>query len=465
QAKLASAQARADALHDATNQGNPGALLSLSDQPILVAAATNLMTLENSRNQLSAEFGPDYPKIRALDAEIGQTRTVVKSQTKAALGSIQAQLDSSKAEVKQLSDDLHQLTTQAGAQSASQAQFLTLSQEADGARTIYETFLEHENDVVDRAALLEPPVQIVSHATVPSRPTFPNKPKLAIGIFIIALAAGIGAVFIKTYLSEGFEEADELQATVSVPLLASLPRVTQTDGSVANYIANAPFSRSGEAVRGLLTKLALLSVDNTRPRAVLIASAAAREGKSTLSMWLATAARQGGQSVLMIDGDHRRGNLMNGATGIAKLGLTDLLAGRASAAELIRTDPNTKIDYIPAGAAMTRPFGAEEIRHFQQALVALKQKYSLIVINSPPLLAMTDALVYGNIADQTVFICRWQQTSRTAVTTSLDRLRSYGARVAGIVVTMADDYSTLAYGGEYRKREIRLIGRLYGSGA
>jgi Mrp family chromosome partitioning ATPase len=155
---------------------------------------------------------------------------------------------------------------------------------------------------------------------------------------------------------------------------------------------------------------------------------------------------------------------MPNTSGVAKLGLTDLLIGRVPVTQLIQTDPNTKIDYIPAGAAMVRPFGPEEIARFQEAIAILKQSYSLIVIDSPPLLAMTDALVYGSIADQTILVCRWQQTSRMAVNASLDRLRAYGARIAGLVVTMADENSTLAVGGEYGKRETQMLSRLYGYG-
>jgi Mrp family chromosome partitioning ATPase len=146
-----------------------------------------------------------------------------------------------------------------------------------------------------------------------------------------------------------------------------------------------------------------------------------------------------------------------------KLGMTDLLAGRATPAEVIQFDPATQVDFIAAGGAMSRPFGTEEIARLRDAIGTLKKSYSLIVIDSPPLLAMTDGFVHGSIADQTIFVCRWQQTSRIAVTASLERLRAYGTKVAGVVVTMVDENSTLAFGGEYSRRETKLITRLYGS--
>lgn len=464
QAQLAAAQAHAAALHDANLHGDASGLVSLSDQPILVAAANNLMQLESTRDQLAAEFGPHYPKIEALDRQIAENRATLNSQTHSALGSISESLVSARAEVQQLTDNLNQLKSQAAAQSAKQAQYLTLTQQAQSARTIYETFLEHENEVVDRAALLEPPVTLVSHASVPGHPTFPNKPKLVLGLLVLALAAGFAAIFIKDYLSVGFEEMEDLRASVPLPLLATLPFIaTAGQRSISDHVSDAPFSRTSEAVRGLVAKLAMLATDGTAPRAILVTSAGAIEGKSTLAVWLATTVRQGGQSVLVIDGDHRRGSLMPRASAAYKLGMTDLLAGRATPAEVIQSDPATKVDFIAAGSAMSRPFGTEEIARLRNAIGVLKQSYSLIVIDSPPLLAMTDGFVHGSVADQTVFVCRWQQTSRIAVTASLDRLRAYGTKVAGIVVTMVDDNSTLAFGGDYSRRETKLITRLYGS--
>ena len=112
---------------------------------------------------------------------------------------------------------------------------------------------------------------------------------------------------------------------------------------------------------------------------------------------------------------------------------------------------------------MSGPFGAEEIARLRSVIGTLKQTYSLIIIDSPPLLAMTDGLVYGSIADQTVFVCRWQRASRKAITASLNRLQTFGARVSGIVVSMVDQNSPQAFGDDHNRREMKLISRLYGS--
>jgi capsular exopolysaccharide synthesis family protein len=463
QAKLATAQAQSDALHDAASHGVSSSLLTLSNQPIMVAAANSLLQLENSRDQLAAEFGPAYPKIEALDEQIAQARAALDSQTGVALSSINEDLVSARTEVQRLTANLDQLKAQAATQSAEEAQYLSLTDEAESARNVYETFLEHANDVMDRASLLEPPVNFVSHAGVPSRPTFPNIPKLAIGVAVAALVTGLAATFISDYFSIGFAEMDELSTSTQLPLLATLPLIARRrDRAIERHVLDDPFSITSEALRGLVAKLALTAAEGSGRRTILVTSAGAAEGKSTMAIWLAMTVRQGGAAVLVIDGDHRRSSLMpDGAA--TKPGLTDLLAGRATPAEVIQTDATTRVDFISSGGAMSRPFGSEEIGRLVSAIATLKKSYGLIVIDSPPLLAMTDGLVYGNVADQTIFVCRWQQTSRKALMASLDRLRAYGAKVSGIVVTMVDQKSKLAFNSEYSRREIRLLQQPYGS--
>ncbi|HVE21415.1 MAG TPA: polysaccharide biosynthesis tyrosine autokinase [Acidocella sp.] len=464
QARLAAAQAQADALHDAAQHGDETAVVSLSEQPILVAAASNLMQLETTRNQLATEFGGNYPKIKALDSQIAAARATLNSQIGAALHSIGANLVSARAEVRQLTENLNTLRAQAAAQSSPQAEYRSLTQEAASARAVYETFLEHSNDVVDRAALLEPPVVFVSHANIPARPTFPNKPKLFLAVFVVALVAGAAATFIKDYFSVGFEKPEDLAGSVQLPLLAVVPYVAaQRNHPVARHVIDDPFSRTSEAVRGLAMKLSLLAASEGGSRSVLVASANPLEGKSTLAVWLAMTMRQAGKSVLVIDGDHRRGALMQNSSTASKLGMTDLLSGRVTASEVIQTDLETKIDFISAGKAMSGPVGVEEIARLRSAIGALKKSYNLIIIDSPPLLAMTDGLVHGSIADQAIFVCRWQLASRKAVSASLNRLQTFGARVSGVVVSMVDQNSPQAFGDDYNRREMKLISRLYGS--
>ena len=453
QARLAAAQARADS-----------PLVDPAQQPLVVASATTLAQLESARQQQAAEFGRAYPGVRDLDRQIASTRASLNAATGAALGNIRVNLAAARAEVSQLSSYLNRLRAEAGDQSAPQAQYRSLTQEAQSAQTVYETFLDHSKEVVDRAALLEPPINFVSHAAVPGRPTFPNHAKLLAGVVIIALVLAFAVILLVDYLSVGFGDVDDLRDSVQLPLLTAIPLVTaRGKRRVARHVLDEPFSRASEAVRGLAAQLSLMVRDGDTQRSILVTSASAEEGKTTLVVWLALTVRLGGHKVLVVDGDHRRGSLMRHMSGSTKLGMTDLLAGRATLADVIQTDPDTRVDFIAAGKPMTNSFGTGDIMRLRAIMATLKTSYGLVIVDSPPLLAMTDGLVHASIVDQTIFICRWQSTSRRAVIGCIERLRAYGAQIPGIVVSMVDQKSTLALGDDYSRREMKLINKLYGS--
>jgi len=461
QARLAAAQARADALNEGRD---PGAMIDASQQPIVVASTTELAQLESAREQQTAEFGRNFPGVRELNRQIASTRASLREATGAALGNIRANLVAARAEVSQLSAYLDKLRAEAGRESAPQAEYRSLSQEAQSAQTVYETFLDHSKEVVDRAALLEPPIDFVSHAAVPAAPTFPNYGKLLAGVVIVALILALAVILLIDYLSVGFEDVDDLRGSVQLPLLSAIPIVSARDKRrIARHVLDEPFSRASEAVRSLAAQLSLMVRDGDTPRSVLVTSASAEEGKTTLVVWLALTIRLGGQRVLVVDGDHRRGSLMRHMSGSTQLGLTDVLAGRAALAEVIQTDPDTKVDFIAAGKPMTNSFGTADIMHLRAIIATLKTAYGLVIVDSPPLLAMSDGLVHASIVDQTIFVCRWQSTSRRAVIGCIERLRAYGAQIPGVVVSMVDQKSTMALGDEYSRREMKLINKLYGS--
>ena len=463
QARLAAAQARAGALLDAKQHGNARSAVTLSQQPLLVAAANSLLQLQTEREQQAAQFGSNYPGIRALDRQIASTRAILNNETGSALASVRADSISAQGEVRALNARLADLRARAGLQSSPQAEYRTLGQEAQSAREVYETFLEHSKAVVDRAALLQPPLVFISHAIAPTQPSFPNHLKLGLGIVVVALVFASAAVVLRSYFAAEFADTDYLRSVAQLPLLGKIPMITRRRNQpLARFVLDEPRSRVSEVVRGLAVQLFLGNEKNDEPMAVLITSATPQEGKSTLAMWLGLTVGQSGPRILMIDSDHRKGSPGN-ESDVAMLGFTDLVAGRARVDEVIQTDSTTKIDFITAGASVAYPIGTASVARMRSLIATLKLSYDMVIIDGSPVLATSDVLALAAIVDRTVFLCRWQQTSRQAVITSLERLRSCGAHVAGIVVSMVGKKVDSQTYEDFNRRELALIDRFYGS--
>jgi len=457
QGRYAAAQAKADALQEAIRTGNQRALVSLGEQPLLVSTANTLMQLENERMARAGTFGPNHPEVQALDHQIAEARASMGSETHAALSSINNDVIAARAEVNQIKQNLDTLRAQSASQSSPQAEYNTLEQEAQSARGVYEAFLERTKELAGRVQLLQPPVSFVSHASVPSSPTFPNRKKLLIGVVVIALVGGIGVVLLRDMMMPGFGDLDDMRTAIGLPVLATLPDISrEKPRSILRYVMDNPFSKVGEAVRGISAQLSLSTVPTShQARIIAITSAAPSDGKSTLAVWLASVVRAGSRPVLVIDADHRHAGGNRPAQGF-----TEVLSNQLSIQQAVITNPVTGIDFMGPGAPKAHPFDTREIARLREVLTELGRTYSLIIIDTPPLLSMMDGLVLSSVADQTIFICRWRSTSRAAVAACLERLRAYGANLAGIAVTHFNEHSAAITAPDYTRAEARLIDHL-----
>ena len=463
QARLAAAQARADAIVRA-RRGDASGMMALGDQPVVSQEATALATLQAQRAQEAAQLGSGHPALRVIDRQIAELRASLLAVTGSALRAVQAQAATARAEVAQFEHELQGFKAQAGSGASPDIQLKALQEDAQSDRTVYETFLTRERELGGRSEILDPPVVFVSHAVAPASPSGPHRGWLLAAVAALALLCAVVAVLLRARLASGFSDAVGLKATIPLPLLSVMPLMPSgRDTNLARLMVEEPFSRASEAVRTLAAHVALETAEGSTSQSVLIGSSDAGEGKSTVALWLSTIVAGGGQRVLLIDGDHRRGSIARRLNGRRTPGLVELLSGTASIGQAVQYDAVTGLDYIAAGAPTSRPFGADELARLRTLLAELKHSYPLVVIDSPPLLGMSDALVYARLADQTVFVCRWRDTSRAMVMNCLEQLHRAGARLTGLVMSMVDPNSALAYGGDYAKREVRDVARLYGS--
>jgi polysaccharide biosynthesis transport protein len=457
-ASLEAAQAQ---LIDGQPLHDTGHAETAAEQPEAAATANMLAELETERGQMAGEFGPNYPKVATLDGQIAALRRAPASYGAVTIPSSASNLEAAKARVDRLTARLNQLTQQEAADGLTQANYLTLKAEADNAHTAYSTFVEHAAEVADRASLLQPAISSISPAGLPLRPSFPDKPKLGLGVLLLGLIAGATACRIK---DQSFSFAPNFNSGADVPLLAVLPFVPPRPGRIiAHHMLDDPTSRASEAIQGVANALSLLSLRPGPGRCILAASSGAHEGRTTVATWLASTVRQHGEKVLLITADPLSGAWVPGTMAPVKLGWSDIIFGSATAEQVIEADPVTRLDLISAGSIAGHPFEPPELIRIRSALASLRGKYALIVIDTPPLFRAADGLLLSPVADETIFVCRWQHSAPRAVTASIDRLQEKGAHVAGIIVSMVGKNADLAIDGDDGGRELSLVPHLYGA--
>ena len=463
QAELAAAQAREQALRAAVSTSDRQAMVSMRDEPGLVALAIQLAPLQTQLDVMRAHFNSNFPGFSSLEAQIASLQRQMGVESTRALRSIQTDVLIKRASVDNLQRTLAMLRSQAVDMNARHVEVNTLDDEARSARTMFETFLARARQLDDRASLLQSQVQFAAHAVTPGAPSFPERQRMWLGGLVLGLAAAAAAVWLRDYTARGFSNISRIGGSLALPFLCAIPAINarRAGGNLPQHVHLNPFSNASEAMRSLLTSLQLGLPGAATVRSVVVASATGQEGKTTTSIWLATTAARGGRKVLLIDGDHRRGLISQRLRGSSRLGFSDMLFGTAALDDVLQRQNDMDFDFIGAGAPVSRPFGRAEVERLQLLISGFERDYDLVIIDTPPLLAITDALIYASVTSGTIFLCHWGRTSRVAVANCLDRLRTAQTTILGIALSMVDHKRLARFSDDLTPYDVRVMKRYY----
>jgi capsular exopolysaccharide synthesis family protein len=234
-----------------------------------------------------------------------------------------------------------------------------------------------------------------------------------------------------------------------MPVLAHVPTLSPTRAGgldVAAYVLKRPDSAFAEAIRSIFTRL-LLAQSDQPPQVVLLLSAEADEGKSTIALSIARQQAQGGRRVVLVDSDFRRSRLAHRVAGLEpKPGLSELLTGKASVDEIIQADPKSSANVVVAGETALDNFDLAGSPVFRDFLDDLRRRYDLVVVDAPPVLALTDAHVVAALADATVMVIRWGKTRRRVARYAIAQISRFGGRINGVALSMVDVRRMAGYG-------------------
>jgi succinoglycan biosynthesis transport protein ExoP len=439
---------------------------SILDQAGSAYAPSNVSTLrvqlDNARTnlaQLSPIYGPNNPKVQAirdqiaeLDKQITEEENRILSETKQAYLAAKAQenqtnsaLDAEKVTAYKLRDDLLEYTLR--------------EREFESNRTLYDGLKQRLRTAGVEAGLESTEIEPIDLAYPPLGPTLKPRTNIFVVDTFVMLIFGIILAFVLESLDTGLRSVAEIESVSGLPSLALIPRARRSvsdETTLSTTMRNlgtlsSPKSQFSEAFRALRTSL-LLSVAGGEPKVILLTSATPSEGKTTVSINLACVLAQRNVRVLIIDADLRRPTVHHRFGLNGKVGLTSVLTGSVSLEEAIQTVPEIpQLDVLVSGPVPPFPtemLGSETMR---QLIERCKGMYTHIVMDSPPLLSVTDSVVLARDADAVVMIVRHGKSSKHAMRRARDLLVRSGAPVTGIVLNAVDLNSPeyYAYYGYY----------------
>lgn len=388
--------------------------------------------------QMASEYGELHPKMINVKAELADIRANIAVEVERILRGLENSLRVAQTRERTLEQSLAELQAEAARLAAAQARLRVLERDAAANQDLYNVFLARWKETGQQGDLHHADARIISRATVPSEPSWPNRPAAAALSLVVSVVLALLLVFlVEQILDRGFRDADRIEQLLGISTLAALPLLSGSRDAHFESLLDQPMSPTAESIRMLHAGLLLADAGGAAPASILITSALPTEGKTFLALGLAHLVARSGRKVLLIDADLRQGQIGKRLGLSHQHGLTDLLTGQLeSVDEAIQYDERTSLYVMTAGRASRAASNILDAGTMRQLIDALKPAYELIVVDSPPAMLVSDGRTLARLMDKTVLVVRWGATPRRVVVDAFQQLSESGARITGAVLNM-----------------------------
>lgn len=410
-----------------------------------------LNDLQRQQGQMAEKFGDRHPEMVKVRSAIETTEARLQGEIAKVVESVRNAYLSAQAQEATLAAALEQKKGEALALNRSGITYSVLKREVESNRLIYDTLLQRakETDVAakDRAGS----IRILDKAEVPQVPASPNRRLNLLLAFAGATVFAVGLAFFFEYLDNRIKSPDEVKGYLGLPFLGMVPAVKFDDARGSPTINNGVPRHFAEAFRTIRTNVLFSSAEDG-PRSVVVTSAAPGEGKTLVATNVAMSLAQVGARVLLIDADMRKPRVQELLELKPGPGLSNLLTGRAKASEAVRTTTVPNLHVLPSGPIPPNPAELLGSQRFKELLATLKEHFDWVIIDSPPVMAVTDAVLVGHRTNGVVFVIGSEMTNRNAALSALEQLDGVSAKLmGGILNRVKIDRHSYYYSHHYRK--------------
>lgn len=364
---------------------------------------------------------------------------------------MRAQIQREKREINTLRDGIRVAESQVRQQSSDFVKFQQLQREAEATRLIYEYSLGRMKEISLQRGIQQADARVLDPAITPDEPSHPKPVQTVFAGGIFGALLGLLVVFMRDALRTSFQSREELEEFARLPVIGTIPEAgVRRPQGILSQIVEKPMSPVAEALRNLRTAIDLSNLDQT-PQVVMLTSSVPGEGKSTVAAGLAEAAALSGKRVLLVDGDLRRRTLKNYFRIDTEIGLLAVLSDKVSLGDAVYRHDATNMDILVADEGNVTAgdmFGSQKFAAF---IDEARKTYDLIVLDTPPILAVSDTRMIAQQIDALIYVVRWNSTPRRAMRAGLEVLRQSNVMVTGAVLNRikssgSDHYGYYGYG-------------------
>jgi capsular exopolysaccharide synthesis family protein len=488
--------AASEALYRMATSGNVDLLPEVRNSPVIQDLIKRKSALDDSYTQALEQYGPNFPKVQRIAEQKKEVEAELARAQNIMVGSIEEDYNTARQHLGLLQEALERQKAESNQLAEKLVQFHILEHDAESNKQLYDGLLQKLKEAGITAGLRSSNIRVVDPALIPSAPAGPQRAKNILMSILVGLVGGIGLALFREYLDNTVKSPDDIESLVGLPSLAVVPAQPSSNGHhskwpqlkhktathsvsgprVETLSHTQPKSQISEAFRALRTSLLLSQADHP-PQVILVTSALPREGKTTAAVNLAVTLAQLGDRTLLLDSDMRKPGIrraLNLLSGNEK-GLSSYLAGVTNLDEIVVPHPViSNLETITTGPVPPSPADLLSSRRMREAISELRLRFKFIVIDSPPVMAATDAVIVSSLTDGVLLVARSGETPKEAFTRTRDLLGAVKCRILGVVLNAVDSsapdyyysyrYYPYAYGYGYGEDEEKTVPFRSGSG-
>ncbi len=423
---------------------------SVIEKPELLATVPDIMNnlvIQGLRNEelaikkrfseRSEKYGPKHPQMIKARTELETVQRSLTTEARKMLSAGRTEYDIALARERSLREAIDVQKQEVLDLSRKSIDYEVIAGESISNKQFYELLLKKLQEASLSSGINVSNAQIVDGATVPREPVRPRKMLNILLALFVGSVGGIFAAFFVEYMDDTIKTPDDIESVLALPFLGYVPATDKEEGPI--YMFSGPRAAIAESYRTIRTSIMLSSTEDKPLQVILVTSTIPSEGKTTTASNLAVAMAQMGERVLLIDTDMRRHNLHKVFTLDNLIGVSDVIVDNANLEMAVRPLQQVQnLHVITGGTLAPNPSELLGSNSMKSIMNTLRQRYDRIVLDSPPVMAFSDALVLSRLSDGVVFVIWGGETARDQIRKIIQSLRSVNAKLVGIVLNNVD---------------------------
>jgi len=377
----------------------------------------------------------DYPTVIQLKARVDELNGQVNQVANNIRSSIRLRYDAALRQENELRDQVNALKNASFTEQNQNVQLSILKRQADTYRSQYEYIMRRFNELSSEAGVQANNVSIVDRAPIPLVPVFPKVPLNMALALIAGVLLSAGLVFLRDRLFEGVRTPGDITDRLGLALLGIAPDMPQGTDIVGEL--SDPKTAMSEAFSSVRTALSLAGPEGL-PKILAFTSTREAEGKSTACFATALSIGRSGRSAVILDLDLRRPSQHRFLHEARSIGMSDLLTGNAAFDDVVHPSAMPNVAIIPGGSLPPNPTELLDNRRLDQVIAEAASRYDCVLIDSPPVLGLADAVIIGDRAEQVIYVIESGRNHARGVAEAIQRLRNSNIHILGGILSRFD---------------------------